>query len=134
MSSFPPPLPLPPTPPLPHPLRFNYSSNTDDVKVCCAGHLHIAAKEGLCWCINKCKVITNKEDRGLSHRFFVALAMAAAGFATIGLAPNLLPRSKALIVNFWGFAGPALVTIAKMDTTENHNTKQSPISSGYWVS
>ena len=124
-----PPSPPPPPPPVP-PARSEKVREEEDDGGWKVESIFISAKEMLGWCTEQYKSLGHK---GVPPYLMVG-GVIVVGFAALGLAVALPTRSRAVLVNFWGFLLPAVATIDEMDTTVYHRNKPPSGFTGYWVS
>lgn len=95
-----------------------------------------SATEVLSWCTGRYKILTD-ENPDVPYLVFGAIGVSVAIstlFLSLGLVPTLPANGKAVLVNLWGFAYPALATIREADTSKERAMKPSAAFSGYWVS
>ncbi len=122
----------PPPPPPPPPSARSEKLQEEDDRGWKVDHIFMLTKEMLGWCTNKYK--TGRDHMGVPPSIMVG-GVLVVGFAALGIVLALPTKSKAVLVNFWGFVLPALATIDEMDTTGDRRSKppSSPFT-GYWVS
>lgn len=126
MVFYPPPDPPPRRPPPGGKLREEEEESWS------AERIHTVAMETLSWCTKKYKGVTRSDQVGVPY--IIVGVMMVTGFGVLGLVAALPTKSRAFMVNTWGFLLPALATIGEIDQAKDHRSKPPSVFTGYWVS